>query len=195
MTQNRAASKARDRVIESVVAGMQTASEGRLAGRFKIEIVRDGEVIEEFETPNLIVNQGLNYTNAAALLGGTAIGTWYLAAVSGSPTIVAGDTYASHSGWTEVTAYDEVTRPEWEGDAGAVGVVTNSANRAEFTIASGGATIGGMALVGGGSAASTKGDTAGGGTLFSASAFSGGNRTLVESDILRVTWQLTHSNA
>jgi hypothetical protein len=191
----RSGSRSGDRVVDGLEANKTVEGISVVQGKFLLEIVRDGEVIEEFETPNLVVNEGLNYQASVALLGGTGVDPWYVAPVDGSPTIAAGDTYASHAGWDEVEDYDEATRPEWEGASGATGVVTNSANRAEFTISEGGATIGGVALVGGGTDANTKGDTAGGGTLFSASAFSGGNRVLQESDVLRVTWQHTHSNA
>jgi hypothetical protein len=182
-------------VAASIIANQKEDGMTKGEGVFKMEVIRNGEVIDSEEFPNLIVNQGLNYKRDVALLDGTKIATWYLALVSGTPTIVAGDTYASHGGWTEVTNYTEANRPTWQGATDGTGVATNSSNRAEYTIGGGGATIGGAALVGGGSAGSTKGDTAGGGTLFSASAFSGGNRALVENDILRITWQHTDSNA
>ena len=191
----RAGSKSSDRVFDGMTANEHVGGQSRVQGKFILELVRDGEVIEEFETPNLVVDEGLDYQRGAVLLGETQVDSWYVALVDGNPTIAAGDTYATQAGWSEITDYDEANRPAWTGVAGATGVATNSADRAEFTISAGGATIGGVALVGGGSDANTKGDTAGGGTLFSASAFTGGDRSLQESDVLRVTWQHTHSNA
>jgi hypothetical protein len=164
-------------------------------GRFTYEIIRDGEVIETFHSRNLITNEGLTYKTGVALLGTTAITTWYLVPVDDAPTIAAGDTYASHAGWAEVENYEEATRQEWEGAAGAAGVATNSADRVEITISSGGADIGGMALVGGGSDPTVKGDTAGGGTLFSVDAFDVGDRNLQANDIFRITYQYTFANA
>jgi hypothetical protein len=183
-----------ERITDTVLASSGADEGAHGAGRYLFEIVRDGEVIDSWEQANTIVEQGLTYKTAAALLDGTKIAAWYVIPISGTPTIIAGNTYATHAGWTEVEAYDESTRRAWTGVAGSPGAATNAASRAEFTISSGGATIGGVALVGGGSAATTKGDTAGGGTLFSAAAFTGGNRTLSEADVLRVTWAYAFTN-
>src|ERR1044072_10029797 len=54
---------------------------------------------------NLVTNQGLNYLLSVGLAGGTADSTWFVGLISASPTPAAGDTQASHGGWTEVTAY------------------------------------------------------------------------------------------
>lgn len=193
--QTRDAGQGQDNVFDQLLANAIEDVKARGRGRFKIEHIRDGEVLETFYSPNLIVDEGLDQNQDVQFLGGTQITSWFLMLIDGTPTIDAGDTYASHAGWAEVTAYDEATRPAWTGAAGATGVVTNSANRADFTISTGGATVGGVALVGGGTDADTKGDTAGGGTLFSASAFGGGDRSLNESDVLRVTWEHTYANA
>lgn len=183
------------RVMDEIVAQETFGDGARVLGQFHIEVVRAGEVIDSFVSRNLVVDQGLNHLRDVPLLSGTQITAWYVALIDGTPTIAAGDTYATQAGWTEVTAYDEATREVWTGASGATGVATNSATRAEFTISTGGATVGGVALVGGGTAASTKGDTAGGGTLLSASAFTGGNRPLSAADVLRITWQATVANA
>jgi hypothetical protein len=187
----------RDTLDGQQVAGNVLSGEVAGSGKFFGEVWRDGVCIERMESPNLIVNQGLVYGAGVALgvSGVTQITSWYVALISGTPTVGAGNTYATPSGWTEVTAYDEATREAYVGAAGSTGVVTNTASVAEFTIASGGATIGGAAIVGGGSAASTKGDTAGGGTLWSAAAFTGGNRVLLAGDLLRITYQFTLANA
>jgi hypothetical protein len=182
-------------VHEGMVANEQAKSRLDTVGVAVFEWIRDGEVIERWEDHNLIVDQGLNYIRDAALLDGTAIGSWFMMLVDGGPTIAAGDTYATQTGWDEVTNYTEANRPAWQGAADGVGVATNSANRALFTIGSGGLTVGGIAIVGGGTDANTKGDTAGGGTLLEVLAFSGGDRSLQESDELRVTYALTAANA
>jgi hypothetical protein len=49
----------------------------------------------------------------------------------------------------------------------------------------------GAALVGGGTAATTKGNAAGGGTLYNISAFSTGSKPMASSDVLKVTVTLT----
>jgi hypothetical protein len=195
MKMNKSKGSGGERIVENVLAQRGFTERTRAHGKFIVEIERRGKIIEVFEQPNLIVNQGLTYKTGVALLDSTKISAWYGIPIDASPTIVAGDTYASHAGWAEITDYDEATRQVWTGVAGAAGVATNAAARIELTISAGGATIGGLALVGGGSDPTVKGNTAGGGTLFSASAFSGGNRALSESDVLRITYQYTFANA
>lgn len=192
-------SKARggELVRDGLIAANAAEVAARAFGQYHIDVVRNGIIIDRFTSKNLIVNQGLTYKTGVALLGVTqiALANWYLQLISGTPTIAAADTYQSHAGWTEVTNYDEATREQWVGVAGAAGVATNAASRAEFTISSGGATVGGIALGGGATTPGTKGNVSAGNVLFSASAFSGGNRVLLAADILRVTWAYTFANA
>ena len=187
-------SRGSDQVFDQLIAHQNVMEESRAMGQFFIEHWRKGKLIEEFKSPNLIVNQGLVYMVGAWLINVAAIAAWRVILVDDTPTIVAGDTYATHAGWTEVTGYDEAVRPVWTGVAGAAGIVTNAASRAEFTITANSTLVGGVALVGGGSDPTVKGNTAGGGTLFSASVFGGGNRTLAAADVLRITWQHTYAN-
>ena len=192
---------ARERSRETDRAVAQLVTRPRLLGatvedgEFFAEIFRrprpgaERVLVERLRFSNTVVDQGLNHKRSIVLLGGTQITTWYIMPISGTPTIANADTYASHAGWTEITDYDEATRETWTGAAtGTAGEASNAAAVAEFTISAGGATVGGAAFVGGGGAASTKGDTAGGGTLLSAAAFTGGNRVLVEDDLLRITY-------
>jgi len=173
----------------------QSILQGIARGEGKIfaEFVRNGEVFDRDDISNLFVNQGRTYSVGAGLIGVTAITNWRLILLGASPTVAAGDTYATHGGWTEFTNYVEATRPQWVGVAGSPGVVTNAASVGEFTIGTGGGTIGGAGMVGGGSAPTTKGDVAGGGTLWAAAAFGTGNRTLVVNDIIRITYQFTQN--
>ncbi|GAG37639.1 unnamed protein product, partial [marine sediment metagenome] len=53
----------------------------------------------------------------------------------------------------------------------------------------------GAALVGGGTAASTKDDQAGSGTLFCESQFSGGAEAVMSGSVLKVTVEITCSGA
>jgi hypothetical protein len=82
---------------------------------------------------NIVVNAGLNHILDVVLSGGTQITTWYLGLLSATPTVAAGDTMASHGGWTEITAYDEAVRQTFV-EAGASGqCLSNSASPAAFT--------------------------------------------------------------
>jgi hypothetical protein len=135
------------------------------------------------EGKNLIVTEGLNYL----LENDIVASTLYIGLTDGAPTVAAGDTMASHAGWTEVTAYDEPARPAW-GQGAACGGVTTNATAATFT-ASGTTNVGGGFLT----TVATKGGTTG--TLFSVKAATEGDRALVAADTLDVTISLTVSSA
>jgi len=91
--------------------------------------------------------------------------------------------------YTPNTTYDEATRPAYNEAAASSKSITNSANKAVFTM-NATKTIYGAALVGGGTTADTKGDVAGGGTLFSGSKFPS-SKNVVDDDILNVTITIT----
>lgn len=130
---------------------------------------------------NLVTTEGKNYLLSAGLDGGTATTTWYLGLTDGTPTAAAGDTMASHAGWTEVPAYDEAARQAWTGGSAASGSIDNSAAAATFTISTDSTTIGGGFLT----SDNTKGGTTG--TLYSIGAFSGGDLVLNDGSTVDVT--------
>lgn len=135
---------------------------------------------------NIVVNQGLDYLLDVALSAGAAITAWYLALVTDGEVFAAGDTYASHAGWTEFTGYSEAARPQWV-DAGVSGQsVSNSASPAVFSITSAG-TIGGAALV----SNSTKGDTVAAGAKMYAEGAFGAAKSVANGDTLEVTTTFT----
>ena len=142
-----------------------------------------GNVKWSDEGENLIVNTGLDYLLENDIIASTL----YIGLTDALPTVAAGDTMASHAGWTEVTAYDEAARQAW-GQGAASGGVTTNATAATFT-ASGTTTVGGGFLT----TVATKGGTTG--TLFSVKAATEGNRALVAADTLDVTISLTVSSA
>jgi len=135
------------------------------------------------EGKNLIVDEGLDYL----LNNDLTAATLYIGLTDGAPTPAAGDTMASHVGWTEVTAYDEAARLAW-GQGAASGGVTTNASVVTFT-ASGTTTVGGGFLA----TVATKGGSTG--TLFSVKAATEGDRALVAADTLDVTISLTVTSA
>ena len=143
----------------------------------------DGRIIWTDHGTNLVVTEGLNYLISTDIPAATL----YIGLTDGSPTPAAGDTMASHVGWTEITAYDEAARQAW-GQGAASGGVTTNATAATFT-ASGTTNVGGGFLT----TVATKGGTTG--TLFSVKAATEGNRALVADDTLDVTISLTVSSA
>jgi len=158
----------------------------RVRGHYKIVCRdKDGNVKWEDEIHNIVVNAGLDHLLDVTLSGATQITTWYVGLTDGTPTVAAGDTMSSHTGWTEVTAYDEANRVTWT-DAGVSSQsVTNSASTATFTCSTDSTTVGGAFLT----SDNTKSGTTG--TLYSVGAFSGGDKSLDDNDTLDVTATFT----
>lgn len=145
---------------------------------YKIECFdRNGNLkwVEEFD--NLVVTAGLNLLLDRSFKNVPADVNWYVG-LKGTGTIVAGDTMASHGGWTEITVYDEANRPTLTLGSISAGSVDNAASKAVFTI-SGTATVAGAFSVNN----NTKGGSTG--TLYGAGDF-GSPRSVVDNDVLNV---------
>lgn len=182
--------KASDAVCGGLIAGTKHTETAKATGRFLIECFdKDGNLKWSAEESNLVVNVGLQYMAGTALTSTAQITTWYIGlyGAGASNTPAAGDTMASHIGWTEVTPYSG-NRPTATFAAATnanPSVVTNSASPASFSITST-ATVGGAFL--------TSNNTAGGstGVLFSAADFQApGDRSVVSGDTLNVTYQFS----
>jgi len=141
---------------------------------------------------NICTDEGLNALLDIMFHAATQITTWYVAIFESNTSPAAGTTYATPV-YTESIAYDEATRPAFVEAAASSKSLTNSASKAEFTI-NATKTIYGGALVGGGTGASTKADTAGGGTLYCASQF-GSSKSVVDDDIIKVTITINAADA
>ena len=185
--------KATDIAASGLVANTGASEGAKATGKYVVECFdKDGNLKWVAETPNLVVNVGLQYMAGSALTATSQITTWYLglygAASSNNPA--AGDTMSSHIGWTEVVAYSEATRPTASFAAATnanPSVVTNTASKAVFSI-NGTTTVGGAFLT----SNNTKSGTTG--TLFSAADFqSPGDRSVVSGDILNVTYTFSLS--
>lgn len=160
----------------------------RVGGVFNGQIIRDGEVIDEFECENLVVNEGLNSLLDIYLGGVAAIPTWYLGLFQGNYTPVATVTAASiASAATECVAYDEANRQIFDPAPAASQSVTNAANRATFTF-NATHTIYGAFMI----SNSTKNGTDG--VLFSAARF-GTSKNVVDDDQLLLTYSFSAASA
>lgn len=164
----------------------QTAVAG--GGVFRMQCFdASGALKWEAEEHNLVVNVGLQDMNAKYFTGSSYTAAWYIGVygAAGSNTPAAGDTMASHAGWTEVTDYSQSTRPACSFGTPTTAdpsVITNSGSPATFSI-NDTVTVGGAFLT----SDNTKGGTSG--VLFSASAFeSPGDRNVVSGDTLTVTY-------
>lgn len=157
-------------------------------GLYHGKIVRDGVVIDEFEAPNLVCNEGLNHLLSIELAAGTQITSWYLGLFEGNYTPVASVTAATiTSASTECTAYTQSTRQAWTPGAVSSQAVSNSGSTATFTF-NASKTIYGAFLV----SNSTKSSTSG--TLFSASAFAS-SKSVTSGDQLLLTYSFSVSSS
>lgn len=148
---------------------------------------KDGNLKWIDEIDNIVVNQGLDST-LSSHFGGSGVAPWYLGLTQASPTGAAGDIITSHAGWNENTTYSEATRRQFNPGVVAAQALSNSANKAQFSI-NGTTVVGGAFLIND----NTKGGTVANKVLYSVGAFTGGNRSLVNGDTLNV--QATFSQA
>jgi hypothetical protein len=162
--------------------------DARFRGHWDI-VCRDKHGTEKWRDTieNLVTNEGLNHLLDVTLSGATQDTTWFVGLVSATPTIAAGNTLASHAGWTEVTAYDETNRVAWVDGGVASQSVSNTASPATFTISTNGTDVGGAFLAGV--------NTGSSGVLYAAGAFTAGNKSLDDGDTLDVTFTATAAAA
>lgn len=181
--------KSQDIVASALSTAVKSSTERATAGGvYRIECVGpDGKVKWTAESHNLVVNVGLQDMNTQYFKGSAYTAAWYIglygAASTNNPA--AGDTAASHAGWTEIVPYSNATRPACSFGTATTAdpsVISNSASPAAFNI-NATATVGGAFLI----SNSTKSGTTG--ILFSASDFATpGDRSVASGDTLNVTY-------
>jgi len=171
------------KVVEKV--GAEVDHGPKLVGRYRVEHIRNGKVIDIREGKNLITNVGKNALLDIMFNAGTQISNWYIGLVDNASftAFAAGDTMASHAGWIENEDYTEANRQEWLADAAAGQAVTNS-TQAVFSIDTDSITIKGIFIT----SNNTKGGTTG--TLWNAVAF-GTALALNDGDSLKITYTLS----
>lgn len=139
---------------------------------------KDGNLKWTETVKNLVTNAGLDDMLDKYLKGSAYTAAWYVG-LKGTGTIAAGDTSASHAGWSEITAYSESVRQALTLGTVSGQSVTNSASKAVFTI-NGAATVAGAFVI----ANSTKGGTTG--ILWGVANFTA-SRSVDTGDTLSVT--------
>jgi hypothetical protein len=178
-----------DSTAASLSASGRAADDLIFAGRYRVEcFAPDGTLKWSDEYDNLVVTQGRTDALERWLRGSSYTAAWYFGLISsaGYSAIAAGDTAASHSGWTEFTGYSESNRPTAAFSAASAGSISTSAV-AEFTINASG-TVKGSFLI----SNNTKGGTTG--TLASAGLFSSpGDRTVASGDLIRASYTMNTS--
>jgi hypothetical protein len=147
---------------------------------------KDGNLKWVAESSNLVVNQGLQDMNTQYFKGVTYSASFFLGLITGpaaSTTFAAGDTLATHLGWTEFTDYSGTRKAMTFGTASTAdpSVISNTASPASFAITGAGGIVAGAFLCTVASGTS--------GVLFSEADFqSPGDRTVVSGDTLNVTY-------
>jgi hypothetical protein len=182
---------AKSSMAESIQAGVgktaQDQEKGGFGGVFTVTCFdANGNLKWEEQFHNLVVNVGLQDLNTKYFTGSGYTAAWFLGLVDGgtTPTYAAGDTLASHAGWTELTpgtTYSGNRKSVTFGTATTAdpSVITNSASPSVFNVIAS-ATVAGAFLTSASSGTS--------GILFSEGNFTGGNKIVANGDTVNVTY-------
>lgn len=144
-----------------------------------------GESVRCWALPDIangITDVGIHYLLEAGFRDGAKVTTWYAGQIdnAGYTGVAAGDTSASHTGWTECQAYDEATRQTLSFGAAASRAITASVS---FTM-NDTKTVKGIFVI----SVNTKGGTTG--TLWSTALFSS-PPGLVSGNVLTANYTLS----
>lgn len=173
-----------------------THSEGmNIKGRYFVTCTdKDGNIKWQDHIDNLVTTVGKNHLLDNYLAGSAYTVTGpYMGLISSTSysAVAAADTMASHAGWLEAGSANAPTysgsRPTCAWSAASSGSKALSASLS-FSI-TGTGTVKGCFIVIGSGASATVGNT--GGTLLSAGLFSGGDKAVVSSDTLNVSYTLS----
>ena len=141
---------------------------------------------------NLVTTLGKNDLLDKYLAGSAYTAAWYLGLVDGAttPTYAAGDTLASHSGWSEIATgtgytYSGSSTNRATAAFGAASAGTKATSATAFAITAT-LTIAGTLLC----ATQARGTASNGGAgiLYSVGSFTGGNKSVASGDTLNVTY-------
>lgn len=179
-------SSAKDEVLASIAVRPQGSDSASAGGVYTV-VCHDanGNLKWTDSFHNLVVNQGLQDMNTQYFKGAGYTAAWYVGLVTGpgsGNTYAAGNTLASHAGWTENTNYSGNRKAATFGTATTLdpSQISNSASPAVFTMTSNAQTIAGALLCSVSSGTS--------GVLFSVGSFAGGDKLVDSGDTLTVTY-------
>lgn len=141
----------------------------------------------EEQYQNIIVNEGLDHVLDVVLSGGTQDTSWFVGLLAASPSPLAAWT-ATEIGSNDFVSYDEATLQAFTDGGVSSQSVSNSASPATFTISADSSSIGGAYLIG------TNAKATPAGTVYSAGAFTGGNKAADDNDSLEVTCTFTSAD-
>ena len=175
-----------DSLGATLIRGGDTQEAMNITGYYTVECIgSDGEVKWVDGIENLVVTEGKAKLFNVNFASGTPTTTWYLGLVeqigAWVPDFAVGDTLASHgngtsSGWAETTAY-----------AGSRKTTTFTATSTNSISASAASFVMNASVTAAGAFLATV-SSGTSGTLYSAGAFTGGNRTVLSGDTIVVTY-------
>jgi hypothetical protein len=175
-----------DTVAAGLVANTGMNQTAKAGGVYHVQCLdKDGNIKWEESMHNLVVNEGLVDMNTKYFKGSSYTAAFFLGLVTGpgsGTTYAAGDTLASHAGWTEFTNYSGSRKVVTFGTATVADPsVLATSSAVGFTISGAGGTVAGAFLCTVASGTS--------GVLFSEADFqSPGDRVVVSGDTLNVTY-------
>jgi hypothetical protein len=182
-------SKAIDSVSAALTANRNGAERVGAGGVFTVTCVgADGQEKWSDTFHNLVVNEGLQDMNAKYFSATGYTAGWFLGLVEGpgaGNTYAAGDTLATHAGWTELAPTTDYTGNRKTVTFGTAttadpSVISNSGSPSSFAMLVNGTVVAGALL------ASVSSGTSG--ILFSVGSFTGGDKTVDSGDTLNVTY-------
>lgn len=167
-----------------LVARPGVSESASIKGVYRVACIgADGQTKWTDEIDNLVTTVGKNDLLDKYLSGSSwTTGTVYMG-LKGTGSAAAGDTMASHSGWSElnISASSGARQSVSFSSASSGSKATSSA--VSWSITSSGTVAGCFVAVG---ATATNNNTTG--VLFSAGDFSGGSRSVVNGDTLNITY-------
>ena len=163
-------------------------------GVFVMEHWRDGEILSRDVFPNTVVTVGKNQMLDAALAGSAyTVNGPFMGLISsvGYSAISAADTMSSHAGWTEA---GNANAPTYSGNRKTAAWAAASGGSKALSAAlvfniTGNGTIKGAFMNYGSGATNVIDATTG--VLFSAGLFTGGDRAVLNGDIVNVSYSIT----
>lgn len=127
-----------DNLMSDMVVGADVISRRRRQsvlkpkGTFYGQLIRDGKIILEINGHNDITTVGKNHLLDVVFSGGTAVATWYIGLIDnlGYAQLLAADTLANHTGWSELVPGTDYTgnRQAWVEGAAASGSKTSTSD-------------------------------------------------------------------
>jgi len=181
------------RVDAQLIKKRKQGQKIKIASTWTVEHLRQGKQINRISVDNIMPNQVINHVLDGIWSGATTYATWYILIFSSTSTAytpASTDTYATPN-FTEASSYTG-NRPTWQEAGASAKSITNSANKASFTMNGNDAAIYGCALVN----VATPGDqAASNGILGPVAHFPAAITGIVNNDEIKVYVTISGSDA